>query len=692
MDNLSKTFGKLTIPLLVLLTISFSALPAQAKYGGGTGEPNDPYLIATAEDLNSISLDPNDWDKHFKMTADINMAGYTYTTALIAPDTDNTNWDFDGTPFTGTFNGSNHTIHNLTIDTAGANNNDYLGLFGQLRSSIVVSNLRLENANITGGNHYVGGLCGSNGDWGYPGGIISDCYFNGSVTCGDISYAVGGLVGFSEYGTISNCYTTGSVSGGDYIGGLVGHNNYGTIFNCYNSNGYVVGGDSSYAVGGLVGYNEYGTVSNCHSNGYVTGGENSYAVGGLVGEHYEGSISNCYVTGSVNADEALGSLVGRIYYGSVSNCYSAGTVTGESYTIGGLVGYNYNGTINNCYAADSVSGGDNSARLGGLVGWNYGTITNCYAVGSITGGIGSSHLGGLVGKNQLTITKCYAAGTVSSGTGSSNLAGLCGYQNGYYAEISNCFWDTESTSMSIGCNFGLTYPGPGTTTNVFGKTTAEMQLQSTFTDYGWDFDTPIWTIDEGADYPRLWWEIVPVLHAELEVTLGTSNTITWDPVPGANDYYAECAEDANFTSIVYNSGWITEISCEFIGLQLGQRYWYSVKARNSAGVETGWSNVESSLQGTLLDAVAVMLDPDTLKNKNIKNALLNKINAVQQMLDAGRYEEALNKLQNDVLAKMNGCAETGEPDKNDWIITCEGQSVLYPLVIETIENVKGLMD
>ena len=45
-------------------------------------------------------------------------------------------------------------------------------------------------------------------------------------------------------------------------------------------------------------------------------------------------------------------------------------------------------------------------------------------------------------------------------------------------------------------------------------------------------------------------------------------------------YYAECAEDAKFTSIVYSSGWITETSCEFNGLELGKHYWYSVKARN----------------------------------------------------------------------------------------------------------------
>ncbi|HUS71632.1 MAG TPA: phytase [Sedimentisphaerales bacterium] len=202
--------------------------------------------------------------------------------------------------------------------------------------------------------------------------------------------------------------------------------------------------------------------------------------------------------------------------------------------------------------------------------------------------------------------------------------------------------------------------------------------------------TPSLMIDTGWN-PRLWWELVPVLHAEPEITLGTSNTISWDYVPGAMEYCAECAEDAEFTSIIYNSGWITETNCEFSGLELGKRYWYSVKARNIAGIETDWSNVESSLQGTLADAVDIMLDPESLKNKNMKNALLNKIDAVQQMVEEGNYTGALSKLENDILAKTNGCGETGEPDKNDWIITCEEQSEVYRLVIETIEHVMGLM-
>jgi len=41
------------------------------------------------------------------------------------------------------------------------------------------------------------------------------------------------------------------------------------------------------------------------------------------------------------------------------------------------------------------------------------------------------------------------------------------------------------------------------------------------------------------------------------------------------------------------------------------------------------------------------------------------------------YQVALDKLQNDLLAKTDGCAASGAPDKNDWIATCEEQAVVY---------------
>jgi hypothetical protein len=62
------------------------------------------------------------------------------------------------------------------------------------------------------------------------------------------------------------------------------------------------------------------------------------------------------------------------------------------------------------------------------------------------------------------------------------------------------------------------------------------------------------------------------------------------------------------------------------------------------------------------------------------------------MIDRGIYAGALSKLENDILPKTDGCVEKGEPDKSDWVITCEEQEQIYPLVIETIEHVRSLIE
>ncbi len=87
-----------------------------------------------------------------------------------------------------------------------------------------------------------------------------------------------------------------------------------------------------------------------------------------------------------------------------------------------------------------------------------------------------------------------------------------------------------------------------------------------------------------------------------------------------------------------------------------------------------------------------MLDANSLKNSNMKNVLSNKIAEVLKMIDKGQYEGALGKLENDILTKMDGCADANEPDKNDWIRTCEEQEKIYPLVTESIEYVRSLME
>ena len=490
----SNVLRRITTLLIIccLLTVGLCVNTAAALPGSGTQE--DPWRIESLVDFDEFAANRYYWSGFTRLETDVNLAGRTYYTAIIAPDVDNSNWDFDGTLFTGVFDGNDHKIIGLTIDDAWPGN-DYLGLFGCI-NGCEVRNLGLEAGSVSG-DSCVGSLVGSNR------GTVSNCYFTGSVSGGS---GVGGLVGDNLAGSVSNCYSTGSVSGTRFVAGLVGYSDatitncystsdvigdervgglvgqnyrYGSISNCY-STGSVSGLDD---VGGLVGENE-GTVSNCYSRSSVTGTDSS--VGGLVGENIKerspGTISNCHSTGPVSGLDYIGGLVGFNLDGPITKCYSTGTVSGSTY-VGGLVGLNAYGSISNCYSASSASGTDG---VGGLVGSNEsGTISNSYSTGDVSG---NCQIGGLAGVDNGGIINCYSTGSVA---GNQDVGGLVGYK--YAGQIINSFWDIESS--------GQTTSAGGTP-----KTTAEMKTKSTFTDAGWDF-VEIWLINEGATYPVLRQEI-----------------------------------------------------------------------------------------------------------------------------------------------------------------------------------------
>lgn len=351
--------------ILLLISICLISMPVEAKYNSGTGEPNNPYLIKTAEQLNTIGAEPNDWDKHFKLIANIDLIAYTGTEFNIIG-----YWRSrsDNKPFNGVFDGNDHTISNLTIV------NDryiYLGLFGYLSHNAEVKDLGVENIDITS--------------------LGTDIY-------------AGGLVGYNS-GTIINCSITGSVTGDKSVGGLVGSNNGGIIVNCYNK-------------ASVTGY---------------------WEVGGLIGSNAEGYITSCYSTGNVYSDsEKIGGLVGNIYSGTVISCYSTGKVHGDYQDVGGLVGYNNSGFVTGCYSTGIVEG---DYDVGGLIGENWGTVWGCYSTGTVEG---NRYVGGLIGDNTHgTVIKSFSIGT------------------------------SEDMCSKGSCGSG--------------KTTAEMQIKSTFIDAGWDF-------------------------------------------------------------------------------------------------------------------------------------------------------------------------------------------------------------
>ena len=215
-------------------------------------------------------------------------------------------------PYTGIFEGQNHTISGLYFKQETS----FVGLFS-------VNSGKIANVGIF------------------------DSYFYGQPYKG---WQVGGVCGSNtNQGAITNCYNTGIVRGSETVGGVCG-SNYGTITNCSNKGNV---GEDDESVGGVCGSN-YGTITNCNNAGIVSG--KSY-VGGVCGKNSNGgTVTNCNNTGEVRGtSQYIGGLSGDNDSSSITNCNNTGEVKATGKFVGGLSGGNYNnGTITNCYYDSTV--------------------------------------------------------------------------------------------------------------------------------------------------------------------------------------------------------------------------------------------------------------------------------------------------------------------------------------------------
>ena len=447
---------------IILASVSLSAAGAQAKYGGGSGTMEDPYQIWTAEQLNTIGIDPNDLFMNFKLMADIDLAAYQDGSFHLIG-------YYDASyrmvcSFWGVFDGNGHTISNLTYLIEEPDPRDptpdalrAYGLFRYLGGK--VQNLGLINPTIR------------------PAAACT--YWVGQV---------GALAGYFRRGSITNCYVQGGeIAGDSALGGLIGYNE-GVISQCHSSARVTYMAERTVrpwptpevplasAFGGLVGSN-CGEIRDSYATGAVQG---SWIAGGLVGDHRDGMnadsppavIRNCFATGSVVGSTEVGGLVGSVAEnGKIVASYAAGQVWGDS-AAGGLVGFMFRGgSVLDCYATGGVSSHQGVGGLVGEVTEMISRITNCYAVGLVTG---EASVGGLVGKGPSPNGQC----------------------------VFSSFWDTETTGQTRSARGGQ------------GKTTAEMQNLQTYMAAGWDFadeshdGTPaVWNAGSGRPmYPQLAWQ------------------------------------------------------------------------------------------------------------------------------------------------------------------------------------------
>ncbi len=421
----------------VMLYLILAISPILWAYSGGTGEPNDPYQIATAADLLELGESTGDYSKAFVLVADVNFSEYdVFQGAVIAAMKKGPRGvDIPAIPFTGQFDGQNYVIRNVKIEgDAGG-----VGFWGLLSEGAMISRLGLE-----------------------------DVYVQGETHC-----KVGGLVGRNLGGHIVSCYTTGTVRAGEFSDediNLLGRENI--------SVRQVISSQYQYTLaGGLVGKNFGGIIDSCYSSAQVLGV--SY-LGGLVGGNAGGSVLESFTCGTVSGTSKVGGLAGYNLQGAIEFCYSRASVFSKR-TAGGLVGVNEEGYLSCCFSMGLVEGD----VIGGLVGNNYGWISDCQNYSLCSGG---SFVGGLAGSDNSRdadmageIYNCLSVGrTDLYSEWGGHLGALVGYST--YGVIANSFWDVESSGATTVCGVDY-YDG----LNVKGMTTSELMNNSLYLSSGWDF-------------------------------------------------------------------------------------------------------------------------------------------------------------------------------------------------------------
>ena len=337
----------------------------------------------------------------------------------------------DEHPFSGKFNGGNHTISGLNVTTGTMQDLTVAGVKGKgggLFLNVEGENAQIANLTVKGsidgapsGNVLAaGGIAARLG----PGAVIYRCLNKATVTLGSTGtelgpYAyAGGVAGYSE-GHVIYCVNEGAVTARAkavfvMAGGIAGSQHGGGIL--FSDNDALVavqeeGNDRRAYAGGIAGSVESSSVSCVRNQQAVSsytlaGGITAFAMDSVLRDAVNTAPVNC--DGQDGSDATAGGITGQLYNGSAAvNCYNTGSVTADgspwySYA-GGIAGWSGAGfyssnKIYNCTNTGAVSGtASSSARTGGLVGEL--NKTELYASVN-TGGVSavpSSALGGVAG-------------------------------------------------------------------------------------------------------------------------------------------------------------------------------------------------------------------------------------------------------------------------------------------------------
>ena len=337
------------------------AVPALATLlQGGVGTLGSPYLITSTQDLKNWAMAMNIYSAARSAYYKLSVASPLDMTGVVFGGIGSTAYSF-----TGTFDGNNQAISNLSISMPyGAG---MAGLIANASGAFTLKNLTLTSPTISASAvDYVGALLGYATS---AGATVRNIQVSGATVTGRDK--VGGLIGGTDYWTGSttltlSTVTTSTVSGRTNVGGALGYFGSGTVSqNSVRSTLVTASGNYGGGVAGFLAGTF--TKNSAIANVTVTG---NYA-GGLMGHWNGGTCTDSYAThdgtyGTITGANVVGGAIGYIENGgSPLRLYSTATVSTVGATKGGLVA-SYGGGSYTCTGCfwDTTTSGIGTSLLG----------------------------------------------------------------------------------------------------------------------------------------------------------------------------------------------------------------------------------------------------------------------------------------------------------------------------------------
>ncbi len=366
------------LPLRAGVIDGMKAFDAKLFSGGG-GTDDNPFLIATEQDLLDLSSYVNGEDHdYFADKSYLQTESITLTTSNFPPIGNNADHSF-----LGHFNGNAKTIYNLNIDASSSDNR---GLFACVSGGII-EDIHL---NATGSSY---------------------CVINGKAN-------VGAIVGRLSGGTVRDC-------------GFGRTKVTGTGNNCGIVAGYVPGPNV------LLQNNSIGASCSVSTSGVQCG-----AIAGRINTKNRIDYCEVKAC-SVSAAQRVGGVVGYMEGASIVNACTSGakveaTTTDKVVQAGGVVGYmvqtktsGEQSLVINCIYAPDLN------KAGATI-----TVKSAYANYLYVGGIVGAAAVATDGVSELAIVNCYAYPTLiknTSSAGFKGVGGILGGTNTASTTIFNCY-------------------------------------------------------------------------------------------------------------------------------------------------------------------------------------------------------------------------------------------------------------